>query len=186
MWSRSTPLCLVGSLVFVYCFVDPCSFFLFRPLCGLSAFNVLLQSTSLVSSNSSSYTHPRRVSHIEQELRTLPEHLSSPTGFSGIRVACSIFFFVYYWSFLLFRPLFCLSLNLRLLITPLPSSNFSSYTHDGYHKWSRNCLPFRNTQVHQLVLVGFVLHARSLDFFCILFCSFSLSVFAVCPPIYKF
>jgi hypothetical protein len=93
MWSRSTPLCLVGSLVFVYCFVDPCSFFLFRPLCGLSAFNVLLQSTSLVSSNSSSYTHPRRVSHIEQELRTLPEHLSSPTGFSGIRVACSIFFF---------------------------------------------------------------------------------------------
>ena len=83
---------LSGIFSFCILFVDPCSFFLFRPLCGLFAFNVLLQSTSLVSSNSSSYAHPRRVSHIEQELRTLPEHLSSPTGFSGIRVACSIFF----------------------------------------------------------------------------------------------
>jgi hypothetical protein len=76
----------VFSGIFSFCILFCRSLFsLFRPLCCLSAFNLLLQSTSLVSSNSSSYTHPRRVSHIEQELRTLPEHLSSPFVFKEDR-----------------------------------------------------------------------------------------------------
>jgi hypothetical protein len=29
--------------------------------------------------------------------------------------------------------------------------------HDGWHMWSRNCLPFRSTWVHPRFLVGFVL-----------------------------
>jgi len=86
----------VFSGIFSFCILFCRSlFFLFRPLCCLSAFNLLLQSTSLVSSNSSSYTHPQRVSHIEQELRTLPEHLSSPFVFKEVRVACPIFSLLY-------------------------------------------------------------------------------------------
>jgi hypothetical protein len=37
----------------------------------------------------------RRVSLVEQELPTLPEHLSSPPIFSGVRVTRSLFLFLY-------------------------------------------------------------------------------------------
>ena len=77
----------------------------------------------------------RRVSLVEQELPTLPEHLSSPPGFEW-GLCYSIFSFRCFWMlcrllFVLlsffFWPLCCLSFfNLRILITPLASSN-SSY-----------------------------------------------------------
>jgi hypothetical protein len=37
----------------------------------------------------------RRMSLVEQELPTLPEHLSSPPIFSGVRVTRSLFLFLY-------------------------------------------------------------------------------------------
>ena len=38
----------------------------------------------------------RRVPLVEQELPTLPEHLSSPPGFSGVRVTRSLVLCVYF------------------------------------------------------------------------------------------
>jgi hypothetical protein len=75
----------------------------------------------------------RRVSLVEQELPTLPEHMSSPPIFSGVRVTrsflmlcCSLFVLL---SFL-FWPLCCLSFfDLRILNISLISSNSSNCTH---------------------------------------------------------
>ena len=39
-------------------------------------------------------TVTRRVSHVEQKLVTLPEHLRLPSIFSGVRVARSLIFWV--------------------------------------------------------------------------------------------
>ena len=77
---------------------------------------------------------PLRVSHVEQELPTLPEHLSSPQIFSRVRVARYLVFCVmfcrslvvpiisecldYHKLFLFFWPLYCLSFfDWWLLIT---------------------------------------------------------------------
>jgi hypothetical protein len=86
----------------------------------------------------------RRVSLVEQELLTLPEHLSSPPVFSGVRVtrslwgSCySIFSFIgmLCWSlfvllYFFFWPLCCLFFfDIRILIapfSPLVSSNSST------------------------------------------------------------
>jgi len=77
--------------------------------------------------------HLRRVSLVEQELLTLPEHPSSNPVFSWVRVTRSIVvcvmfcrsLFVFLYGFV--WPLWCLSIvDLRILITPLESSN-SSY-----------------------------------------------------------
>ena len=74
----------------------------------------------------------RRVSLVEQELLTLPEHLSSPSVFSGVRVTrslvlyvcfvdCCLSFCTFFWS------LCCLFfIDIRFLITSLVSSNPSS------------------------------------------------------------
>jgi len=66
--------------------------------------------------------------HVEEELLTLPQHLSSPPVFSEVRVTrslisvqCSIDRCLCFCHF----PLFCLSFDLQVLITPLASSNFS-------------------------------------------------------------
>ena len=39
----------------------------------------------------------RRVSHVEQELLSLPEHLNSPQIFDGFRVARSLFFLSFFF-----------------------------------------------------------------------------------------
>ena len=57
----------------------------------------------------------RRVPHVEQELFTLPEHKSSPTVVSGVRIARSLVFYVCFVDrclfllFFFFWPLSCLS-----------------------------------------------------------------------------
>jgi hypothetical protein len=68
----------------------------------------------------------RRVSHVKQELFTLPEHLSSPPIFSEVRVARSLVFNVmlcrplFVLLSFFFWPLYCLFFfDLRLLITSL-------------------------------------------------------------------
>ena len=70
------------------------------------------------------------VSQVEQELLTLPVHLSSSPGFSGARITRSLTFCVCFVDRCLsffFWPLCCLFFfDLRILITPLVSSN-SSY-----------------------------------------------------------
>jgi hypothetical protein len=64
----------------------------------------------------------RRVPHSDQELPTLPEHLSSPSGFSGVRVSRSLVLCV---MFCRSGFLCCLSFDLQILITPLISSSSS-------------------------------------------------------------
>ena len=67
-------------------------------------------------------TVTRRVPHVEHELLTLPEYPSSTPVFSGIRVGHSLAFWVMFC-----RSLFVLLsfFDIRLLITPLVSSNLS-------------------------------------------------------------
>jgi len=72
----------------------------------------------------------RRAPLLEQERLTLLEHLSSPPVFSGVRVTRSLVLSVCFVDRCLsffFSPLCCLSSNLRILITPLVSSNSSYY-----------------------------------------------------------
>jgi len=58
------------------------------------------------------------------ELFTLPQHMSSPPVFSGVRVARSLVFCVIFCRFFVW-PLRCLTFDIRLLVTPLVSSNFT-------------------------------------------------------------
>ena len=71
----------------------------------------------------------RRVPLVEQELHTLPVYLSSPPVFSGVRVTRSLDLYVCFVDHCLsfFWPLCCLFFfDIRFLIAPLVSSNFSS------------------------------------------------------------
>ena len=57
-------------------------------------------------------------------LPTLPEHLSSSPGCSGVRVTPSLVLYVCFVDrYFFFWPLCCLFFDLRILITPLVSSN---------------------------------------------------------------
>jgi hypothetical protein len=69
----------------------------------------------------------RRVSLVEQELLTLPEHLRSPPVFSGVRVTWSLVLYVFCRSVFHLLFLCCLSFfDLRILISSLVSFSFSS------------------------------------------------------------
>ena len=75
-----------------------------------------------------------RVSLVEQELLTLPEQLSSPPVFSGVRVTRSLVLYVCFvdrclsFCTFFFWSLCCLFLfDIRILIAPLVSSNSSQY-----------------------------------------------------------
>ena len=72
----------------------------------------------------------RRVPLVEQELLTLPEHLSSPPFFSGVRVTRSLVLYVWFVDRCLsffFWPLCCLFFfDIWILIAPLVSLNSSS------------------------------------------------------------
>jgi hypothetical protein len=95
----------------------------------------------LVINNSRSFPHSRfitgfvtrltrRVSLVEQELLTLPEHLSSPSVFSRIRVSRSLVLYVCFVDRrLFFWPLCCLFFDIRILITPLVSPTTSPVIH---------------------------------------------------------
>jgi hypothetical protein len=73
----------------------------------------------------------RQVPHVEQELLTLPEDLSSLSVLSGVRIGRSLGFCVRFCrSMFVFLSFFfwalrCLSFELRLPMTPLTSANFS-------------------------------------------------------------
>jgi len=74
------------------------------------------------------------VPHVEQELLTFPEHLSSPPVVSGVCVARSLVAYVMFYRALLFCPfslghdLRCMSFELRRLITTsLVSSILMTY-----------------------------------------------------------
>jgi hypothetical protein len=75
----------------------------------------------------------------KHELIALPKCLSSPPGFSGVRVTWSLVLCVmicrslFVLLSLFFWPLCCLSFNLRILITPLVSSTSSYYTWSSNH-----------------------------------------------------
>jgi hypothetical protein len=67
---------------------------------------------------------------VKQELRTLPEHLSAPPDFSGVRVNLIVSFMCMFCRLLVvllyfyFWPLCCLFFfDIQILITPLVSSN---------------------------------------------------------------
>lgn len=89
----------------------------------------------------------RRVSLIEQELLTLPEHLSSSTVFSGVRALnlyFSVFLFIihHFLSFLELRrlviPLIFLIINLQIIIRSNPWKHKSSCF--NYMSFSRHVL----------------------------------------------
>ena len=74
----------------------------------------------------------RRVSLVEQELLTLPEHPSSPPGFSRVHVTQSLVWYVCFvdrclsFCTFFFWSLCCLFFfDIRIMIVPLVSSNFS-------------------------------------------------------------
>jgi len=73
----------------------------------------------------------RQVPLVEQELLTLPEHLSSPPVFSGVRVTRSLVLCVCFVDRLSYCPFsfgHCVVCScLRILITPSVSSNSSYY-----------------------------------------------------------
>ena len=82
----------------------------------------------------------RRLSLVEQELLTFPDHLSSSQVFSGVRVARSLVLCVMFCRslFVLLSLFFCLLcylsfLDLWILITPLVSSNSSYLQLTLYH-----------------------------------------------------
>ena len=66
---------------------------------------------------------------VEQELPTIPEHFSSPTHFSGVHVTRSLASCVMCRSLFVLLSFFlwplCCLFDLRILITPLVSSNYS-------------------------------------------------------------
>ena len=69
-------------------------------------YNTVLRKTLIERARMASYQTmfvTQRVSHVEQELLTLPEHLSSPPSFSGVRVAryldCCVMFVDHCLSF---------------------------------------------------------------------------------------
>jgi hypothetical protein len=69
---------------------------------------------------------------VEQELLIIPEHMSAPQVFSGVRVTRSLVLCVCFVDRCLsfctfsFSPLCCLFVfDIRILITPLVSSNSS-------------------------------------------------------------
>jgi len=77
-----------------------------------------------------SFKATRRMVHVEQELLTLSENMNSPQVFSGVRVALSLVFCVMFCNsvfvllFFFFRPLYYLSFDIRLLVTPLVLQTF--------------------------------------------------------------
>ena len=82
----------------------------------------------------------RRVSLVEQEVHNLPEHVSSPPVFSGVRVTRSFVLYACLWDRCLFFcpfffwPLCCLFFfDIRNMITLLVSSNSSYYNNHHIH-----------------------------------------------------
>ena len=64
---------------------------------------------------------------MEQELLTLPDHLSSPPVFSGVRVTLSLVLYIclrliVVWPYVLFLLATVLFFDIRILIAPLVSS----------------------------------------------------------------
>ena len=96
----------------------------------------------------------RRLSLLEEELLTLPEHLiSTPAlvGFILFELLLSVYCFVNrclsFYSFYSFWPLCCLSFDLWILITPFISLYYnlrqliySSRTNLSRFHWTRKCI----------------------------------------------
>ena len=74
-------------------------------------------------------TVTRQLSHVEQELMTLPEHLSSHPVFGGVRVARFLVFCVMFCRslFVLFRVAIELSVCLRFTDTDYPFGIFNFF-----------------------------------------------------------
>jgi hypothetical protein len=117
------------------------------PWLGLPLWNICVTNdhgyVPLVVSTSRSFPHLRLIagfvtrltrwmSLVEQEVPILPEHLSSPPVFSGVRVTRSLVLYVCFvdsclsFSTFFFWPLCCLFFfDIRIMIAPLVSSNSS-------------------------------------------------------------
>jgi hypothetical protein len=96
----------------------------------------------------------RRVSHVKQELLTLPKHLSSSPDFSEVRVSGSLVFCVVFcrWLFVLFILAIVLSvLRLRPLIAPF----WYLQTFRIRHWEPCNCFCLRNA-MSDTVMAAFV------------------------------
>ena len=87
------------------------------------------------------------MSLVEHELIILPEHLNSPTVFSGIRVMRSLVLCVCfvdrclsYCPFFLWPLCYLFFFDIRILVSPLVSSNSSFYAPDEGYLWNASCV----------------------------------------------
>ena len=69
----------------------------------------------------------RRVPLVEQGLLTLPEHLSSLPVFCGVRITQSLVLYVFFCTFYFGHCVYLFFFDIRILITPLVSSNSPYY-----------------------------------------------------------
>ena len=118
------------------------------------------------------------MSHVRQELLTLPEHMSSPTLFSGVRVFCVMLCIHHRLSFFFLAIVLSVLLQFTDSDYPLISSNFSylsSTSTDFLH--SRNGLLYC---VHKICLFNYLCLILETDiFFCVLFL-FCMKLFSNC------
>ena len=109
------------------------------PWLGLPLWNICVtndhEHVPLVVNTSRSFPHSRiitgfvtiltrRVPLVEQELLTLPEHLSSPPVFSGVRITRSLV-----CPFVLFLLAIVLSVLLRYTVSDCPFGIFKLFLH---------------------------------------------------------
>jgi hypothetical protein len=108
------------------------------------------------------------MSHVRQELLTLPEHMSSPTLFSGVRVFCVMLCIHHRLSFFFLAIVLSVLLQFTDSDYPLISSNFSYLS-----STSTDCLHSRNGLlycVHKICLFSYLCLILETDiFFCVLF-----------------
>ena len=76
-----------------------------------------------------------RMPLVEQTLFTLPEYLSLSPILNGVRVTRSLVLCVCFIDRYFFWPVCCLSFALRIVITPLVSSNSSYLNGFQYYLW---------------------------------------------------
>ena len=101
---------------------------------------------------------------MEQEQLTLPENTTSLSVFCGVRVTRSLVFCVVFYISLFallsffFWTLYCLSVYLRILITPLVPSNFSFYFYYPviFYICSERC-----TQSWDIIVVIYILNRQN-------------------------
>ena len=127
-------------VVFIFCHCPSSNYSSWQLLWYLQTFHLIHNEEyiPLVVNTSWSFPHPWLITWFE--LLTLPEHLISPLVFSGVCVTRSLDLHVCFVDrslFFFYWPLCCLFYDVRILITPLVSSNSSYLPGILYFTWCK-------------------------------------------------